>query len=215
MNLLATERSRRRLFALLYLCEGAPIGFLWWTLNTILREQGVGQSEIYVFDNQGALAFQPRAVTIGENPNNVLVRDIDNDGKSDILLVNNNGPTRLLHNRSPNTNHWLGLRLRLSEGGRDAYGAQVTVLREHGSALLRRVGSDGSYLSSRDPRILFGLGPDPALVGVRVRWSRGDVEEWQGLELGRYHTLIRGQGRPAAELPDFRAATDPSATTGS
>jgi MFS family permease len=35
------EGTRRGLFfAGLYLCEGAPIGFLWWALPTILRERG-------------------------------------------------------------------------------------------------------------------------------------------------------------------------------
>jgi len=40
MDLTATPRGRRVLFALLYLAEGAPIGFLWWALPTLLREDG-------------------------------------------------------------------------------------------------------------------------------------------------------------------------------
>lgn len=40
MDLTATPRGRRSLFALLYLAEGAPIGFLWWALPTLLREAG-------------------------------------------------------------------------------------------------------------------------------------------------------------------------------
>lgn len=42
-------RARRRLlFAALYLCEGAPIGFLWWALPTILSERGVPVDRIGV-----------------------------------------------------------------------------------------------------------------------------------------------------------------------
>jgi len=41
MNLLATRRGRRLLFALLYLSEGAPIGFIWWALPAHLRTQGL------------------------------------------------------------------------------------------------------------------------------------------------------------------------------
>lgn len=46
MDLLATPPRRRLLFAVLYFAEGAPIGFLWWALPTILRDQGVAVDRI-------------------------------------------------------------------------------------------------------------------------------------------------------------------------
>ncbi|HUG98190.1 MAG TPA: MFS transporter [Gammaproteobacteria bacterium] len=41
MDLTQSRRGRRVLFALLYLAEGAPIGFIWWAIPTRLREAGV------------------------------------------------------------------------------------------------------------------------------------------------------------------------------
>jgi MFS transporter, PAT family, beta-lactamase induction signal transducer AmpG len=41
MNLLDKPAGRTALFALLYASEGAPIGFIWWALPTILRSAGV------------------------------------------------------------------------------------------------------------------------------------------------------------------------------
>ncbi len=41
MNLLNLRQGRIALFTLLYLSEGAPIGFIWWALPTILRTAGV------------------------------------------------------------------------------------------------------------------------------------------------------------------------------
>lgn len=41
MNLLGTTWGRRGLFAALYFSEGAPIGYIWWALPTILRDAGV------------------------------------------------------------------------------------------------------------------------------------------------------------------------------
>jgi MFS transporter, PAT family, beta-lactamase induction signal transducer AmpG len=41
MDLTRSRNGRRALFALLYLAEGAPIGFIWWALPTKLREAGV------------------------------------------------------------------------------------------------------------------------------------------------------------------------------
>src|SRR5690606_27910308 len=41
MELTQSQRGRRVLFALLYLAEGAPIGFIWWAIPARLREAGV------------------------------------------------------------------------------------------------------------------------------------------------------------------------------
>jgi len=46
MDLTSTPARRRALFALLYLAEGAPIGFLWWALPTLLRQEGADVGRI-------------------------------------------------------------------------------------------------------------------------------------------------------------------------
>lgn len=124
----------------------------------------------------------------------VAVGDVDNDGRSDLLLVNNDGPARLLHNRSTADHHWLGLRL-VTPTGRDALGARVEIVRRAASSLWRRVASDGSYLSANDPRILVGLGESADVSEVRVRWPDGTVETWAGLAADRYHRLVAGEGK--------------------
>ena len=45
-NLLNSAAGRRWLFALLYLSEGAPIGFVWWAMPTLLRGLGLGLDAI-------------------------------------------------------------------------------------------------------------------------------------------------------------------------
>lgn len=46
LNLLSAPRKRILLFALLYASEGAPIGFIWWTLPTELRLLGFPVDQI-------------------------------------------------------------------------------------------------------------------------------------------------------------------------
>lgn len=46
MNLLQSPAGRRTLFTVLYLSEGAPIGFIWWALPTLLRARGIPVEEI-------------------------------------------------------------------------------------------------------------------------------------------------------------------------
>jgi len=121
--------------------------------------------------------------------------DLDNDGDTDALLVNNNGPARILLNRVGQDRRWLGLRLVGGPGGRDLLGATATLLRDGRPALRRRARTDGSFGAANDPRVLFGLGDDARPATVRVEWPDGSVEEWPRLETGRYHTLVAGSGK--------------------
>jgi hypothetical protein len=116
--------------------------------------------------------------------------DIDNDGDIDVVVANNNGPTRLLVNNIGNRAHWIGLRL-VGEGDRDMLGTRVEIVRKAGS-LWRRVRSDGSYASANDPRVLAGLGDSAEPARVRVRWPDGRVEERSDLPIDRYSTVKEG-----------------------
>lgn len=114
--------------------------------------------------------------------------DIDNDGDTDVLVVNNNGPVRLFLNQVGNRNNWLGLRL-VGKTGRDMLGAQVEIVVSANNVLRRRVKTDGSYLSAHDPRVLAGIGSATRVQAVRVRWPDGALEEWKNLPLNKYTTL--------------------------
>ena len=121
--------------------------------------------------------------------------DIDNDGDTDVLVTNNNGPVRLLLNGIGQRRHWLGLRLVGAGVARDMIGSRVAVTGAAGRTLWRRARSDGSYASANDPRVLFGLGDVAGAVGVRVIWPDGASEEWSGVTIDRWTTLERGTGR--------------------
>jgi len=152
-----------------------------------------------LFRNQGDGSF--REVTAEAGPVFALSEvsrgagfgDLDNDGDTDIVVVNNNGPVRLLRNEVGARNHWLGLRL-LDRHGRDALGARAELILADGRRLWRRVRTDGSYASANDPRILFGLGPEPKVQSLRVHWLGGRVEAWHGLSVDQYLVLREGEG---------------------
>ncbi len=125
--------------------------------------------------------------------------DVDDDGDPDVLVVNNNGPARLLLDRVGQDRRWLGLRLVTGDPPRDALGARAALRWDGAPRLWRRVRADGSYNASNDPRLLFGLGDRPAPAAVRVRWPDGTVEDFPAPPIGRYTTLARGSGSPAPE----------------
>lgn len=137
----------------------------------------------------------------GDVGRGLVVADFDDDGDPDLVITNNGGPARLLRNDSPGGDSWIGLRLLEAGGKRDALGAVVTLDRIGGSALTRRVATDGSYLSARDPRLLFGLRGSAAGEELRVHWPSGRVESFPVPPLGRYSTLREGTGRRLSVTP--------------
>jgi len=118
--------------------------------------------------------------------------DIDNDGDTDVLITNNNGPARLFLNQVGNRKHWLGLRLVSQRTGRDMLGARLEIVISKNNVLWRRARTDGSYLSANDPRVLAGLGTAVNVEAVRVHWPDGSVAEWKDPLIDRYTTWQQG-----------------------
>jgi len=119
--------------------------------------------------------------------------DFDNDGKPDLLLFENAGPTRLLKNETADQNHWLGIRLEGTRGNRNGYGAEVRAT--IGGVTQRRwVRSGGSYLSHSDTRALFGLGSATVVDRLEVRWPSGATSVEERLTPDRYLTLKEPPG---------------------
>jgi hypothetical protein len=104
----------------------------------------------------------------------MAIGDIDNDGKIDAVVTTNDGPLYLLHNETPTQNHWLLLDLVGHRSNRDAIGAEVTVNTSRGKQLAT-VTTAGSYLSSSDKRVHFGLGGD-TVANIEIRWPAGIVQ---------------------------------------
>ena len=123
------------------------------------------------------------------------VGDIDNDGAVDILVTNNNGPVRLLHNDIGSRQHWLEVRLEGVRSNRFGIGSRVGVLRDGEEPLWRRVHTDSSYLSASDVRVHFGLGMRASVQGVLVDWPDGSKERWDTVQADKVVVLRQGTGR--------------------
>jgi hypothetical protein len=121
--------------------------------------------------------------------------DIDNNGAMDAVVVTNSGPARLLINNVGHKKPWIGLRVVGDKQGRDMLGTRVAVYRKNAPVLWRRVHSDGSFCSSSDPRLLFGLGDSPDVTRIRAYWVSGRIEEWSPPPLRQYTTLREGTGK--------------------
>jgi hypothetical protein len=157
-----------------------------------------------LFRNLGGSRFEDvtaaagSAFELSEVSRGAAFGDIDNDGDTDVLVSNNNGPARLLRNEADVDLPWVGLRLVTGAGRRDALGARVEV-RSGDTSRWRQGSADGSYASANDPRVLVALGEAgatrPASVSATVVWPDGSREIFEQVPVGRYSELRAGGGR--------------------
>jgi enediyne biosynthesis protein E4 len=120
--------------------------------------------------------------------------DLFNDGHIDVVLNNIESAPTLLRNVVKNDNHWIALKL---VGGpkspRDAIGAKVFLF-AGGVRQRADVISGGSYGSSSDLRVHFGLGPAAKVNKVEIHWPSGTKEEVVIPGVDRILTVAEGQG---------------------
>ena len=120
--------------------------------------------------------------------------DIFNDGKIDVVINNLDGFPVLLRNVNVDHNHWVSLNLvGGSRSPKDAVGATVYLtassVRQRGDVL-----SGGSYLSSNDMRVHFGLGATEKVDSVEIHWPSGALEKLKLPAVDRIYTVMEGKG---------------------
>lgn len=158
--------------------------------NLLLRNQGKDKG----FEDVTAQAGP--ALDHKEVSRAAVFGDVNNDGGTDILVTNNNGPARLLLNKVPDRGHWLLVHLEGVRTNRSGYGSVVELVRKDGSSVKRWVRGDGSYLAANDPRAHFGLGKTREVDRVQVHWLSGGCEAWPVFGVDRVLDLREGSGQP-------------------
>ena len=145
-----------------------------------------------LLENDGAGTFVDRSdrglgLALVQVSRGAAFGDIDGDGDLDIVVNNSNERPALLRNDAE-VSGWLGLRLQGAASNRDAIGARIA-LTASGRTLVREVRRNASYLSSHDPRVLFGLGNAEVAERVEIRWPSGAVQVVEDLP-GRQYVVI-------------------------
>ena len=105
--------------------------------------------------------------------------DLDNDGSIDVVMTVLGGRPVIFHNRKSDR-HWLTITLRGTRSSRDGLGAKVRV---NGQSQVATAG--GSYLSSSDRRVHFGLG-SATTADVEILWPSGTRQRLPGVRADRF-----------------------------
>lgn len=129
----------------------------------LLRNDG-GRFHLVEADRLSALgkAYAGRASAFG---------DLDNDGGIDVVISCLNAPPVVLFNRGPRGNYVM-LRLRGRVSNRDGIGAVVRIEAD-GRRQVATVTQAGSYQSSNDIRVHFGLGKSDRVSRIEIAWPSG------------------------------------------
>ena len=161
--------------------------------------------ELFLNETNGKFREVAAAAGLNAGPlqsrRGTAVGDVNNDGRLDILVFNAGAPPSLFLNETRNDNHWITLRLVGTKSNRMAIGARVTVT-VGAVNQADEVRAGGSYLSTSDPRLHFGLGSAASFDRIEVSWPSGLLEQFPAGSGDRFVSLVEGSG---AALPSGQA----------
>jgi len=153
---------------------------------------------LQLFRNLGNRTFEDISDSAGLNDLRLQSRrgtafgDINNDGNLDVVVFNVNGPPSLFINETTNSNHRVLFRLIGTKSNRAAIGARVVVITPT-MTQIDEVRAGGSYNSTSDCRLHFGLGKEVTMKKVQVRWPSGFNQEFEELPADAIYEITEGQ----------------------
>lgn len=145
------------------------------TLERIVDQTDLGAVN-FVFKNNGDLTFSNAtddwtdgAVTFS---NGVAYGDLDNDGDLDLVVNNINSPATLLRNGGRAASGYIQIQLSGPKDNAMGIGAKVKITSASGAQWQEQSIARG-FMSSVSPLMHFGLGADPVVDSIEVRWPDG------------------------------------------
>ena len=158
--------------------------------DTLMRNDGKGK--VLDVAKQSGPYFREKFVGRG-----AAYGDFDNDGDLDLLIVNLNGPAKLLRNDggapiagNGHPRNWLTVAARRPNGKSEALGARVTVTTGSLVQIHDLIPATG-YLSQSDPRAHFGLGDSAAADLVEIRWPNGRRSQMKNVRANQFLKAVQ------------------------
>jgi len=166
--------------------ENASVGTTYRQRMLLFHNQHDG-TFAEVAAESGAALITPRA------SRGLAFGDLDNDGFIDVVVNNLDGKPTILKNDGASHNNWITIKLVAGGKNRDAIGARVKVV----SGELTQwdeVHAGGSYLSSNDPRLHYGLQKKTKVDLIEVHWPDGKLESVANVPANNFLVIEEGKG---------------------
>ena len=125
--------------------------------------------------------------------------DLDLDGDLDLVISHVNQPVAVLENQGPQVSRSLTVELTGTKSPRWAIGTVVRLITTQATQI-RQWRGGGSFASTSDPRLLFGIPPGQFPVRLEISWPSGlsetiPLESWAH----RIH-VVEGEQHPPGRL---------------
>ena len=117
--------------------------------------------------------------------------DLNNDGSVDVAVNCNDGQALVLMNRGGNANHWILVNTVGKRDNRDGIGARIRLVSASAGEQFGFVSTSGSYASSSDKRVHFGLGRDTVIRLMEITWPNGAVQRLEQVNADQILTVTQ------------------------
>jgi hypothetical protein len=164
-----------------------------------------------LFHNEGNGKFQEVGLKSGPGfaiekvSRGLATADYDNDGDLEVMISNMNASPDLLRHLHKNTHHSILVKTVGTRSNRDGIGAEVKVVAGD-LTQVDAVRSGGSYLSSSDLRLHFGLGTRTRIDRLEIHWPSGRTESVANPPVD--HILVMKEGHGLVRSTPFHKPGD-------
>lgn len=160
-----------------------------------------GNEKNCVFYREGRGQYTDVSAEVGMNDiwdgRGLSTIDVDNDGRPDFIIGNVGKRALYYRNVAKHDNAWIGFSLKGIKSNIDAVGARLKLTHRRSNGKIHtqywEVNAGNGYASQADPRLLFGLGPEPVqLIEATVIWPGRKEQklEIKALKVRRYNNVL-------------------------
>jgi hypothetical protein len=151
-----------------------------------------GYQQKHVWLNDGAGKFNDVAQAVGVTDTydgrSVVLADLWNRGVLDVVAANQGGPLLIYRNTVSGDKDWIEFALEGTKSNRSAIGATLTLFWGRKQQVQTVSGGNG-FASENDRRVHFGLGKNPSLEKLVIRWPSGFIQTLNDLVPNRLYNV--------------------------
>ncbi len=155
---------------------------------------GYQQKRVWLNDGAGKFVDVAQAIGVTDtyDGRSVAMADLWNTGALDVIVANQRGPLLVYKNTVDPANQWIEFDLegagKAARSNRSAIGASVTVY-WNGQKQVQEVSGGSGFAAQNDRRLHFGLGKEPRIEKVEIRWPSGRLQKMDRLTPDRLYKL--------------------------